>query len=94
MPVRELAELSESDNQKGPSKASARLRVAQFKQKDDYRGRHPLLRCMSMVTHSCYVRRVDRSKAGKPDGVRFFEFETHYPHFENSLQEPRMLFVS
>ena len=51
MPVRELAELSESDEEGGQSKASARLRVAQFNQKDDYlhRGRNPLLRCMSMV---------------------------------------------
>ena len=94
MPVRELAELSESDEEGGQSKASARLRVVQFNQKDDYlhRGRNPLLRCMSMVMYSRFVRRVDRSKAGKPDGVRFFEFEKHYPHFESSLQDPRRVF--
>ena len=34
MPVRELAELSESDEEGGQYKASARLRVVQFNQKD------------------------------------------------------------
>ena len=65
-----------------------------IRKKDDYlhRGRNPLLRCMSMVMYSRFVRRVDRSKAGKPDGVRFFEFEKHYPHFESSLQDPRRVF--
>ena len=42
--------------------------------------------------YSRFVRRVDRSKAGKPDGVRF-EFEKHYPHFESSLQDPRRVFL-
>ena len=94
-PMRELAELSGSDEEGGRSKASARLRVVQFNQKDDYlhRGRNPLLRRMSMMMCSLFVRRVDRSKAGKPDGVRFFEFEKHYyPHFESSLQDPRRVF--
>ena len=63
--------------------------VVQFNQKDDYlhRGSSVLLRCMSLVMYSRFVRRVPRAKAGKVDGVKFFAFDEHYPHHASSVQD-------
>lgn len=93
MPVRELGELSDSDKDDAHAAGRARLRVVQFNQKDDYlhRGQHPLLRCMSLVMYSRFVHRVDRAKAGKPGGTRFFEFAPRYPHYEGSLQDSSVI---
>ena len=61
-----------------------------FNQKDDYlhRGSSTLLQSMSILMYSRFVRRVPKNKAGKVDGVKFFEFERHYAHFGSSVQDP------
>lgn len=63
--------------------------VVQFNQKDDYlhRGSSVLLRCMSLVMYSRFVHRVPRTKAGKVDGVKYFAFDEHYPHYASSVQD-------
>ena len=60
-----------------------------FNQKDDYlhRGSSTLLQSMSILMYSRFVRRVPKNKAGKVDGVKFFEFERHYAHFGSSVQD-------
>ena len=60
-----------------------------FNQKDDYlhRGSSVLLQCMSLLMYSRFVRRVSRNKAGKVDGVKFFDFDEHYAHFSSSVQD-------
>ncbi|CAK9081626.1 unnamed protein product [Durusdinium trenchii] len=88
LPIQEVADIEEEVDGRG----SKKQQLAHFNQKDDFlhRGSHPLLRSMSLLMYSRFVRRVDRSKAGQADGLQFFEFDAHYPHHRSSLQEVRL----
>ena len=83
--IDEIAEVMETE---GDTTRVQQIAV-QFNQKDDYlhRGNSVLLKCMSLVMYSRFVRRVPRSKAGKIDGVKVFAFDTHYPHYASSVQD-------
>ena len=85
VPLTEFAEVIDVDN---PGVDGEKV-VVTFNQKDDYlhRGTSVLLRCMSLVTYSRFVRRVERAKAGRVDGVQFFNFEEHYAHYHSSVQD-------
>ena len=88
LPIQEVADIEEEVD----GRVSKKQQLAHFNQKDDFlhRGSHPLLRSMSLLMYSRFVRRVDRSKAGQADGLQFFEFDAHYPHHRSSLQEVRL----
>ena len=87
--IQEIAELEEDVVEAEGGGNRRQAVVAQFNQKDDYlhRGSSTLLRCMSLVMYSRFVRRVARSKAGQVDGVQYFDFAEHYGHFSSSVQD-------
>ena len=80
-------EIAQVMDEEGEARTVHQVHV-NFNQKNDYlhRGSSVLLQCMSLVMYSRFVRRVSRNKAGKVDGVKFFDFDEHYPHFHSSVQ--------
>ena len=86
-----LDEIAEVIADEGDASRVTQVAV-QFNQKDDYlhRGSSTLLKCMSLVMYSRFVRRVPRTKAGKVDGVKFIAFDKHYPHHDSSVQDSRV----
>ena len=80
-------EIAQVMDEEGEARTVHQVHV-NFNQKNDYlhRGSSVLLQCMSLVMYSRFVRRVSRNKAGKVDGVKFFDFDEHYPHYHSSVQ--------